>query len=262
MPVVLNEVKQAEKIIRDGEVGTKPSSTLFLLGKYYRIKLNMDKAQTIFMLNDFMDKNYKNYNPVQWEEIIENIAKKASKYPIREIECIGITQNELDIIKKLDNIKYEKLVFTMLCHTKLYNMVSENNNGWVNTDIPEIFRLARVVVKHRNDKFLYLNDIENNKLLGDTGLISFSNKNDNLNMKINFIDNDNESILFISDFRELGYEYMNFYGMAKFKKCIRCGKIIKKTTNNQLYCKDCAVMVNTEKQRIRDSAKNLDSEKS
>lgn len=30
MPVVLNEVKQAEHIIEKGEVGNKPTSTLFL----------------------------------------------------------------------------------------------------------------------------------------------------------------------------------------------------------------------------------------
>ena len=38
MPVVLNETKQAEYIIEKGEVGTKPTSTLFLLGKYYSRK--------------------------------------------------------------------------------------------------------------------------------------------------------------------------------------------------------------------------------
>lgn len=38
MSIVLNEVKQAEYIIEKGEVGNKPTSTLFLLGKYYRIK--------------------------------------------------------------------------------------------------------------------------------------------------------------------------------------------------------------------------------
>lgn len=57
-------------------------------------------------------------------------------------------------------MKYQKLLFTMLCYAKLYNLISENNNGWINADIKEIFRVARVSVKHRNDKFLYLNDLE------------------------------------------------------------------------------------------------------
>ena len=43
MPVVLNEKKQAEYIIEKGEVGNKPTSTLFLLAKYYRQKEKLDK---------------------------------------------------------------------------------------------------------------------------------------------------------------------------------------------------------------------------
>ena len=135
MSVVLNETKQAEYIIEKGEVGTKPTSTLFLLGKYYRQKENLDKEQTVNKLNEFMAVNYKNYNSALWEEAIEDISKKANKYPLREITSIGITQSELDKIAELQNIKYEKLLFTMLCYAKLYNTISENNNGWVNTDI-------------------------------------------------------------------------------------------------------------------------------
>ena len=234
MPVVLNEVKQAEHIIENGEVGNKPTSTLFLLGKYYRVKENLDKKQTFNKLNEFMEHNYKNYNSALWEDIIEDICKKANKYPLREINSIGITQNELDNISEIDNLKYQKLLFTMLCYAKLYNRISENNNGWINADIKEIFRAARVSVKYRNDKFLYLNDLEK------TGLISFSNINDNLNIRVNFIDMNGSSVLDIDDFRELGYEYLNYIGNCKFIRCVECGRLIKKTNNRCLYCTKCA----------------------
>ena len=249
MPVVLNETKQAEYIIEKGEVGTKPTSTLFLLGKYYRQKENLDKDQTVNKLNEFMVKNYKNYNSALWEEVIEDIAKKANKYPLREIDSIGITQSELDKIAELHNIKYEKLLFTMLCYAKLYNTISENNNGWVNTDIQELYRAARVTVKYRKDKFLFLNDIER------TGLISFSNKNDNLNLKVNFFNMDGESVLQISDFRELGYEYLNYIGEGNFIRCSECNRLVRKKSNNQLYCIECAKNMNVIKQRQRDSIK-------
>lgn len=249
MPVVLNETKQAEYIIDKGEVGTKPTSTLFLLGKYYRQKENLDKEQTVNKLNEFMVANYKNYNSALWEEAIEDIAKKANKYPLREINSIGITQSELDKIAELHNVKYEKLLFTMLCYAKLYNTISENNNGWVNTEIQELYRIARVTVKYRKDKFLFLNDIEG------TGLISFSNKNDNLNLKVNFFDMDGESVLEISDFRELGYEYLNYIGDGKFIRCSECNRLIRKKTNNQLYCTECAKNINVIKQKERDKNK-------
>lgn len=245
MPVVLNETKQAEYIIEKGEVGTKPTSTLFLLGKYYRQKENLDKEQTANKLNDFMIANYKNYNSALWEEVIEDISKKANKYPLREIDSIGITQSELDKIAELHNVKYEKLLFTMLCYAKLYNTISENNNGWVNTDIQELYRVSRVTVKYRKDKFLFLNDIEK------TGLISFSNKNDNLNLKINFFDMDGESVLDISDFRELGYEYLNYIGDGKFIKCKTCNKLFRTSSNNKINCNECQKEITKEKTRIR-----------
>lgn len=237
MPVVLNEVKQAEHIIEKGEVGNKPTSTLFLLGKYYRVKENLDKEHTFNKLNEFMKNNYKNYNSALWEDIIEDISKKANKYPLREIGSIGITQQELDKISEINNLKYQKLLFTMLCYAKLYNLISENNNGWINADIKEIFRVARVSVKHRNDKFLYLNDLE------QMGLISFSNKNDNLNIQINFVDMNGESILDISDFRELGYEYLKHIGNGKYIRCAECMCLVKKKSKHDYstkYCTKCS----------------------
>ena len=254
MPVVLNETKQAEYMIEKGEVGTKPTSTLFLLGKYYRQKENLDKEQTVNKLNEFMLTNYKNYNPALWEEAIEDIAKKANKYPLREIDSIEITQSELDKIAELHNVKYEKLLFTMLCYAKLYNTISENNNGWVNTDIQELYRAARVTVKYRKDKFLFLNDIER------TGLISFSNKNDNLNLKVNFFNMDGESVLQISDFRELGYEYLNYIGDGNFVRCSECNILVRKKSEKDFstrYCKDCKHQKDIEKYSKYNNKRNL-----
>ena len=253
MPVVLNEKKQAEYIIEKGEVGNKPTSTLFLLAKYYRQKENLNKEQTFNKLNEFMEKNYKNYNSATWEDIIEDISKKANKYPLREIDYIEITKSEIDTIRNVCNIKYEKLLFTMLCYAKLYNKISDKNNGWVNTDIKELFRVARVSVRYRNDKFLYLNDLET------AGLISFSNKNDNLNLRVTFVDNNSDTVLKIDDFRELGYEYLNYIGDGKFIRCECCKKFIRKKSNKQKYCTDCYKRINSDmtNERQKKNRKNF-----
>ena len=253
MSVVLNEKKQVEYIIEKGEVGNKPTSTLFLLAKYYRQKENLNKEQTFNKLNEFMEKNYKNYNSATWEDIIEDISKKANKYPLREIDYIEITKSEIDTIRNVCNIKYEKLLFTMLCYAKLYNKISDKNNGWVNTDIKELFRVARVSVRYRNDKFLYLNDLET------AGLISFSNKNDNLNLRVTFVDNNSDTVLKIDDFRELGYEYLNYIGDGKFIRCECCKKLIRKKSNKQKYCTDCYKRINSDmtNERQKKNRKNF-----
>lgn len=254
MSTVLNEVKYAEYILEKGEVGTKPTSTLFLLGKYYRQKEMLDKKQTFLKLNAFMQHNYKNYNPDLWEHTIEDISKKADKYALREIDSIGITQSELDRISEVENRKYRKLLFTMLCHAKFYNTISEKNNGWINTDIKEIYQNARVSVKYRNDKFLYLND------LAGMGLISFSDKNDNLNIQIHFADMNGEAVLLINDFRELGYEYSRYLGEGKYIKCRECGrlvKIMKKNDGSTKYCPKCRQSKAIEKYARYNQKRNL-----
>lgn len=243
MSVILNETKQAEHIIASGDIGTKPAATLFLLGKYYRQKQHLNKQQTFLKLSEFMKEHYKNYHAASWENIIEDIAQKAGKYPLREIDAIDISREEFKEISTLKNIKYEKLLFTMLCYAKLYNMVSEKNNGWVNTSIPELFRNARVTVKYKEDKFLYLNDIEK------TGLISFSNKNDNLNLKVNFINSRSESVLALNDLREPGYEYLNFIGKMKFVRCFECNRLTIQSGKNTHYCSTCKHLKRLESKR-------------
>lgn len=236
MSVVLNEAKEAERILEYGEVGSKPTTTLFLLAKYYRQKKNMNKEQAVNELNSFMTHYYKNYNPALWEDIIEDISKKAGKYSLREIDHIEITHKEIETINTVPRLPHRKLLFSMLCYAKLYNKISENNNGWINTDIKEIYRVSRVSVKHREDKFLILNDLERD------GLISFSKKNDNLNIKVNFIDSDpfDNIALIVGDFRELGYEYLNYMGDGKFIRCKECGRLVGCKGNKKMYCTNCA----------------------
>lgn len=256
MTVVLNELKQVKQILSGGEIGSKPSATLFILGRYYRNTEGLDEDRTAEKLNEFMQKYYANYNSASWEGIIESIAVKSSKYPLRNIDCIFISKQELDTIRNIKNLKYEKLAFTMLCFAKLYNTVSAQNHGWINTKISEVFRSAGVTVKHRNDKFLYLND------LYTKGLISFSKSNTNLNLRINFIDDRSEPEIAIDDFRKLGNEYLQYIGKGTFLRCHKCGVLIKKTSNNQMYCTNCAKIMNVEKQRDRNKQRMIDSENS
>lgn len=245
MSIILNEKKYAEEILESREIGTKPSATLFLLGKYYRKVIGYDSKDTYVKLDEFMRNNYKNYNSVLWEDIIEDISKKSSKYDMREIDNVGITEKELETIATLKDITLEKLVFAMLCHAKLYNASSESNNNWVNTKLPEIFKSARVSVKFKNDKMLLINKLLNANLLknvNDDGvityypLISISKKNTNKNIQLLFVDSISDPILYINDFRELGYEYLLYLG-ENYYRCDECGILFKQNKNSTYkYC--------------------------
>ena len=86
--------------------------------------------------------------------------------------------------------------------------------------------------------------------LKEQGFISLSKKIANLNLQINFVDDNSPTVLKISDFRELGYEYMLWKG-NKYIRCAECGRLMKPLCNRAKYCKDCAVKIDTHKAKIR-----------
>ncbi len=237
MSLILNEVKYVKNVLDKGEVGKKPSSTLFLLAKYYYHQENLNKIEIERKLDEFMSKNYPNYNKVFWENIIESISKKANKYNLNEINEISITKSEIKIIETIEDARLERFLFTMLCYAKAYNMIYEKNDGWINTDISLIYNTARLRSKRSDDRFHLVNQLL--KLsYNECSMISISKKNTNRNVKVNFIDVDGEIALYISDLRELGYEYMMYKGVGKFVRCASCGRLMRKRKNRK-YCSEC-----------------------
>jgi hypothetical protein len=185
-------------------------------------------------MNKFMVKNYKGYNPVNWDLVIEKLVTKVKKYPLIQVNFVCITKHELETIQELQSKRMQRVAFTLLCLAKFYDAVNEKNNDWANSKINDIFRLARVQIS-KNDKTLMLNDLR------ALGLIEYSVKVDNDNVNVQFVDNESEVILQIDDFRELGYEYMRYCGDGKFINCDDCGRLIKLNKfNAKTYrCKEC-----------------------
>lgn len=255
MSLILDEAKYVEEIVLGkGEVGNKPSSTLFLLAKYYYNHEKLNKKQIEKKLDEFMRKNYPNYNEVFWEDIIESISKSSDKYSLNELSAIPITKNELMIIESLNDDRLERYLFSMLCYAKAYYMISDKSGGWINTDLSVVYNTSRLRSRNSDDKFHLVNQLlHRNYIVDDQKLpmISVSKKNTNRNVKINFIDINGDEELSISDFRELGYEYMSYKG-GKFIRCEKCGKLIRKTNNRIKYCKPCGIIINLEKQHERD----------
>lgn len=241
MNVILNEVRECERILSTGNISCDHLNTIRLLSRYFRQCEGKSKKETTEEIYRFLSKNCPDLNLVLWGDVIEKEIGHSHKYPLRKIDCVWVSKKELASISKLCNLKLEKLVFTMLCFAKLYDATNPSNNGWVNTPIQELYKIARVSVKRRNDKYLYLNDIEGNHLLGDVGLISFSPRNDNTNLKVNFVDAGAHDFK-IDDFRELGYEYMLLCELGRFKRCNGCGRLIRLTNRNDhstKYCSEC-----------------------
>lgn len=233
--IILNEKAYAEDCLKNRVVDNKPFTTLSILAKYYYHCLGYRKKKITELLIDYMEKSYPYYssNKTSWDDNIEKIAKNAGKFNLFEIDGVWITKSEIATIQDLHNKVLERLAFTMLCIAKLNNIKNPKNQGWVNTDAKEIFSLARIScsVTNRYERIGMLNQL---------GLLEFPKKNDNLSSRVTFINDESEKVLNISDFRELGYEYLKFTG-GNFTHCQDCGILIRNNrAGTKKYCSSCA----------------------
>lgn len=233
--IILNEKKFAIECLENGFVGKKPFFTLAIIAKYYYYSLGYKKSKINNLLNEFMSKHYAGYHldKLSWQDTIDSIVKKVNKYSLLEIDGVSITQSELRTISELNNPIKERVMFTILCLAKFGLARNPNSNGWVNTDSKEIFKMARVSCKAL-ERELYIGD------LFDRGLLELPMRNDNTSIRVTFIDTESPKELFISDFRELGYEYLKYKG-ENFIRCAECGILTRGNKNRtKKYCKDCA----------------------
>ena len=232
--IILDEKKYAEDCLRNGLIDAKPFNTLSILAKYYYHCFGYRKKKIATLLLDYLSKYYPKYelNELSWQTSVEKIARNAGSFELFEIAGVRITKSEMETIQGLRNKVLERLAFTMLCLAKLNNIKNPKNNGWVNADSKEIFNYARISCK-TDEREIKIGQ------LWQKGLLDFSKRNDNLNCRVTFIDNDSEEELFVSDFRELGYEYLLYKG-ENFIRCADCGILTRgNKAGTKKYCKDC-----------------------
>lgn len=214
---------------------SKPFNTLSILAKYYYHCFGYRKKKITSLLLDYLSKYYPRYelNELSWQTSVEKIASNAGSFELFEISGVKVTKSEMETILGLKNKVLERLAFTMLCLAKLNNIKNPRNNGWVNADSKEIFSYARISCKADE------REVKIGKLW-QMGLLEFSKRNDNLNCRVTFVDNEGDEELFVSDFRELGYEYQKYKG-ENFIRCAECGILTRGNKNGtKKYCKDCS----------------------
>lgn len=240
MSIVLNEREFAEGALETCSIGQKPLETLGRIARYYAAD-GYKRGEICSLLEEFLLKCDPGINVVKWQNAIEKQAKMACKADLIEIDSIPITQSELDVCDSLNGKQVRRLMFTLICLAKFSNAVNEKNSDWVNRQDREIFKMANVVTPVKRQS-LMLNDLR------ELGLVRFSRKVDNVNINVLCIDSDGDAALHISDFRNLGYQYMQYCGEPYFE-CEACGLVIKRTNNRQRYCRDCGAEINRQKSR-------------
>lgn len=230
--IILNEREYAEKWLSSERIEEQPYLVLGILAKYFYAQ-GHKKKQISSMLFDFFCSHFTVTKKLQWEETCDQLAAKADKYPLYEFDGVSITRSELEKIATADGDKERRLLFTMLCLAKLGNLKRPKNNGWVNTDTKELFKMARINCRVYQ-RFYMIGK------LGRQGFLEFPKKNGNLANRVTFIDDESEMVLLVSDFRDLGYEYMKYCG-ENIIRCRECGILTRGNKNGtKQYCSKCA----------------------
>ena len=234
MSIILNECKFAEKALKDCELGAKPSETIVRVAKYYMHTGN-SKAKTRDLLDEFVLRCGTNTPLTKWSDLLDYAVKQASKYPPIMLDSVPITKGEMERIDALGGAQIRRLAFTLLCIVKFKHMAFGNEGYWVTTPDNEVMKMANIATSIRRQSSMF-------GQLRDEGLIRFSKKIDNLDVQVLFVETEGDVVMEVTDFRNLGYQYLKHHGGPYFE-CETCGLTIKQVTGvgrRQKYCDACA----------------------
>lgn len=245
MKIVLDEKAVTEEILNTGKIYENIYMTVKLLIKYWYIEEGLRKKRITEKLNEFLEENYQGFNQAKYESTIEKEINTyiRKKYPFAKVESINITKSELKYIQGLESITLEKVAFSLLVYCKIMNQINPNNNNKVNGDLKELFKDAKVVGSNEK-KYMYIHKIQ------EYGGIYSTKKIKKQSIRIDFIDEESEVEIVISDFREFILEYLKWRG-EDIIECEVCGKRVEQSINNKKYCDACAKEINRQKTRER-----------
>lgn len=237
--IVLNEHEWAEEKINSRSLGTKPFETLSRVGRYY-LDSGRSKKEARAMLDSFVLQCEPSASLIKWSSTLDAALLRASKYNAITVDCIEISEGELETIGELQGVQLKRLAFTLLCLSKYWLLVNEQNDYWVCCKDGDIMEMANVKTSIKRQAYMY-------HVLYEEGLIRFSKKIDNTRVRVCFAE-EGEVAMRISDMRNLGYQYMAYTGDKSFFKCQSCGLISRKNKSSvgrpQKYCKDCSASHN------------------
>lgn len=243
--ITFNEKKRIENIIntRDKKTITNKYSLIKALIKYYypQFKNKTWKEYQSFIISELDEFQFDaaEYDEWKYADYIKKKCKDAlsgdfNTY-LRELDRIEITEGELDIISKAKNDKQKKLLFTLYVLAKLYPYGS----GWVNYRDSEIFNLANVHLGTEDRDYL-IHDLYSSGLLQLNHIIGESG------FKVELV-KDSPVACVVTREDHFGNQYLLYEKNHEWIMCERCGRLVKKRSPNQKYCKKCAEIIQKDK---------------
>ena len=207
------------------------------LARYNYFVNNMEKDDNYRSILNYLQSNGENINEENVYKIIDDCVQRAKKYPFKLVDEVCITKSEMEFIKKLDDIKKEKIAFVLLASAKYYDATRDIKYNTAYMKISDVCKLARITipVTERNIfmQFTY-----------DLGVLSRHSRAASTEKKVLFVsqDDNDEVVLRLNenDFKDLAYTYLAYITPHKFRRCVSCNRWIRRDSKDRRICKECS----------------------
>lgn len=223
--IIFDEKKYAEEMLKKGfKTKNKNVYELNILAKYLFYKgLNEDDVKQRII--KFCEKHIDHFSIDEWYKLVNNTVSYAKKGTLNTSKEVHITENELEVIKSLECLREQKLTFVMLVLYKFYNY------NKFTVSLEDLFTLSELSTINSKTRLQILHRITSRDLI---------DINTRGRRWVKFAEKNSTSTIAIKNYENFIWEYLCYIGEGKFKNCKDCNKVIKITTGNILYCKNCA----------------------
>ena len=197
--IIFDEKQRVEDLLDNGFKSNTALLDFILLGKYLIYKGYTGNDLKIELVKILSDKQ--ELIPASYlPTIIPKIVRVAQSNPLQENKIVNITKKEIEIINQFSE-KARRIAFVYLvCYNQLFML--EN----------ELLKSGFLKEKETRTEIFYMINLPEN--------------------------DDSEVVISISDYRELILYYEKYMG-GDIINCKECGRLVKRNSNAQIYCKEC-----------------------
>jgi hypothetical protein len=243
---LFDEEKVAKDIYENGfPDGIINYGKMYIVSKYIRQTFGYGKIRLERELILFCKEQDKYFNHIKEAGIIKKWVNSSMKYNLRKIASISISKKEIEFLKAIPKGKDRKILFTMLVFSKALKKgntkrdksnIRESIHHYIHyNNFSDIIQLSKINNMSETDLATLLHNYSKHFI--------FYNPDREL-IRLNYTDKDPKEEFIIRDLDNLmGFYNILFEEHRPLGKCEKCYKVIRKNSNRQKYCKECAIII-------------------
>lgn len=251
MKIKFNEQNAIETMRAVGFVDDNNiKKTIYDIAKYnFHIK-QMDDKQNYNDILKYITEHCSNIVEAGIYKDIDECIKNCKKRDFCIINEVCITKSEMDFIKNLNDIREEKATFVMLAIAKYYNVLKNTDYDSAFINHTDICKMARITIS-KDDRDIFM------RFAYTKGVLYKHSYASSIVKKLTFVSHDENDPIVLRlkepDYNDLAYTYLAYLTPSKFRRCVSCGKYIKKTKDDKVrLCIDCAKKEEIEKNTVKE----------